>query len=260
MNQTQNDATTSALLLFVLLFAATGVMVFALGPGTVRLPEPIDPALAQTGRWLWTDFRTPVGAYPPVQIWMDVSEGGVVNGLFSIYPNYPEIPAAALTLIQQNGCNVNFKSLEEATTDSPISGRFIAPTEARIHIDVSECAVKYYGNISLQESLQGNFVVKYNDAMTQSLLNPEPPTPLERGQNVFSLYCSGCHGTFAEGAPGIPSLHTDQVRNYTDYQILTIVRNGVINTVMPAWGSVLSEEDIAGVLELVRHIDEVLGE
>jgi cytochrome c553 len=256
MIQTRSDNPIPALLVFISLFVITGVGVFALGPGTTYQPEPIDPALAQTGRWLWTDFRTSAATYPPVQIWMDVSEGGAVDGLFSIYPNYPEIPAAALTLIQQNGCNVSFKTLESET----ITGMFVGETEARFKVAVKECNVKFYGGVTLIEPLEGNFVVEYNDVLTQALLNPEPPTPVERGRRVFTMYCSACHGSYGEGMPGIPSLHTDQVRNYTDSQILTIVRNGVINTVMPAWGNVLPEEDIAGVLELVRHIDEVLGE
>ncbi len=218
------------------------------------IPTPviaIDPSSAQTGRWLWRTFTTEAEAYPPVQLWMDVAEGGSVSGMLSIYPNNPEIPQSALTLIQQNGCNITFESLEA----EGISGVIASPTDAYFQVNVTACTVKFYGDVALDAPLTGEFTMSYDEAVTLALLNPEPPTPLERGRSLFSMYCSACHGTYGEGAPGIPSLATDDVRNRTDDELLQIVTNGVINTVMPAWGNVLTPEDLQAVLLLVRNIE-----
>jgi cytochrome c553 len=192
----------------------------------------------------------------PVQLWIDVDELGNVKGVLSIYPNYPEIPQAALSLIQQNGCNVPIESLSTPS----ITGFFYSETQARIHVNVAECNVKFYGPVVLPNPLRGEFNVAYDAELTDLIRRPRELTPIERGLRVFVQYCSACHGSHAEGMPGIPSLHTDQVRNYTDEQLDSIIRNGVVNTVMPAWGNVLSPEDFAGVIELIRNIDEVLGE
>ena len=215
---------------------------------------PHAPDSVQIGRWQWQQFTTAATEYPPVQLWFDVSEGGGVSGVLSIYPNTTDIPPQALTLVQQNGCNVEFETLDTAV----ITGVFASTTEAFVRIDVSECTIKYFGPYSLAQPVHGQFMIAYDEIVTQLLLNPAEPTPIERGRRVFAQYCSGCHGSYAEGAPGIPALNTDQVRGYTDEELSNIVRNGVINTTMPAWGAVLSEEDILGTLELVRSI-EVLG-
>jgi cytochrome c553 len=223
-------------------------------PPTRTPPTPIDPTTATVGRWQWTSFISATETYPPAQLWIDVDDLGGVNGVLSIYPNYPEIPPAALTLIQQNGCNFTVGSL----SDPSVSGFFYTETQARIRVNVTECTVKFYGPVTLLAPLVGEFDIAYDAELTDLILHPRELTPIERGLRIFVQYCSACHGSYAEGMPGIPSLHTDQVRNYTDEQLDNIVRNGVVNTVMPAWGKVLSPEDFAGVIELVRNIDEVL--
>jgi len=215
----------------------------------------VDPSVAQVGRWQWTSFSASAESYPPVQVYMDVADGGVVSGRLSIYPNSPEIPQSALTLIQQNGCNLDFESLDDA---DGVSGVFYSPTEARLRVNVGACTVKFYGGITLEAPVAGEFAVSYDEELTQMILHPRELTPIERGQRIFSQYCSACHGSYGEGMPGTPSLHEEQVRNFTDAELDEVIRNGRINTVMPAWGNVLSPEDFAGVIELVRNIDTVL--
>ncbi len=220
---------------------------------TPTLPPPVDPSVATAGRWQWASYVSDTVEYPPAQLWIDVDDAGAVNGVLSIYPNYPEIPQAALTLIQQNGCNFAVESLNDAA----VTGFFYSETQARVRVNVTECNVKFYGPVTLAEPLSGEFDIAFDPELTDLILHPRELTPIERGQRIFAQYCSACHGSYGEGMPAIPSLHTDQVRNYTDEQLDTIVRSGVINTVMPAWGVVLSPEDFAGVIELVRHLDEV---
>ncbi|MBK8022130.1 MAG: cytochrome c [Chloroflexi bacterium] len=125
---------------------------------------------------------------------------------------------------------------------------------------MTECNVKFYGPVTLTQPLQGEFLLAYDEAITQALIAEatRPLTPIERGRNIFTMYCSGCHGSYGEGMPAVPSLMTDQVRGYSDEQLRTIVANGVVGTTMPAWGAVFKPEDLDGVLELVRQI-ELLG-
>ena len=251
---------SSILVMFVLCGTACGTIATPeWEPPTTAAPPltPVDPSTVQVGRWQWISFTSNTEAYPPAQLWIDVDDTGSVNGVLSIYPNYPEIPQAALTLIQQNGCNFTVESLGDAAPT--VSGFFYSATQARMRVNVTECNVKFYGPVSLLEPLSGEFDVAYNAELTDSILNPRELTRIERGQRVFAQFCSACHGAYAEGMPGIPALNTDQVRSYTDEQLDTIIRNGVPNTVMPAWGVVLSLEDFAGVIELVRNI-EILGE
>lgn len=214
---------------------------------------PVDAASVQVGRWTWTRFTTPAETYPPVQMWLDVAEGGEVSGLLSIYPSGAEVPEAARTPIQLNGCNVEIESLDMGG----VLGAFYDVTEAVVYVDVSACNVKFFGPVTLTEPLQGELVLQYNDAVTQALLNPEEVvlTPIEEGRQVFALYCSGCHGSYAEGISSTPGLNTDDVQKKSDDELLATIANGVINTDMPAWGAVLTEAQMAGVMELIRNLD-----
>lgn len=216
---------------------------------------PIDPNAAAIGRWQWQRFTTAVQEYPPVQLWFDLSEGGEVSGVLSIYPNASDIPAQALTLVQQNGCNIEFDGLALPS----VVGVFATTTQAFVQVEVTECTIKYFGPYQLAQPISGQFVVAYDEALTQLILNPAEPTPLERGRRVFAQYCSGCHGSYAEGMPGIPALNTDQVRGYSDEQLLTIVSQGVVNTTMPAWGVVLRPDDLDGVLAFIRNLTVIDG-
>lgn len=217
------------------------------------LSTRIDPSRAAAGRWNWVSYTSDTQEYPPAQLWLDVDDSGGVNGVLSIYPSHAEIPPAAQTLIQQNGCNFTVNSL----SNDAVTGFFHNEIQAHVRVHVTECTVKFYGPVTLNEPLVGEFNIAFDAEMTDLILHPRELSPIERGQRIFAQYCSACHGSYGEGMPAVPSLHTDQVRGYTDEQLDIIVRNGVIDTMMPAWGIVLSPEDYAGVIELVRHIGEV---
>jgi len=213
----------------------------------------LEASSVQVGRWQWTSFLTSAESYPPVQVWLDVAEGGALKGLVSVYPNSTLIPQSALTLIQQNGCNV---PLEAWPGDAVISGKFISSTQAIVRVNITECTVKFYGPLVLEAPLSGTFLVDFDPVLTESLIRAAttPLTPLEVGRNVFGRTCSACHGTYGQGAPGIPSLDTEQVRGYSDEALLKIIREGVANATMPAWGGVLSDAEIDGVMQLVRQV------
>ena len=74
------------------------------------------------------------------------------------------------------------------------------------------------------------------------------------GQALFNERCASCHGATAEGrsAPDLtnPRWHTD----HTDEQIDAIIRDGVPNTAMPAFGTSI---DAAGRGTLVRLLRDL---
>jgi len=81
------------------------------------------------------------------------------------------------------------------------------------------------------------------------------------GSRVYSQRCVLCHGPQGKGdGPGAAGLnpkprnHTDgsYMNGRTDEQLLEVIRNG--KGVMPAWGKVLSDEEIHAVLKHVRSL------
>lgn len=93
---------------------------------------------------------------------------------------------------------------------------------------------------------------------------PEPTPPMDEtalGNKVYAERCALCHGpegkgdgTAAAGLNPKPRNHTDgsYMKTRTDEELLTVIRNGKGG--MPAWGSVLSEQEIAAVLKHVRSL------
>jgi mono/diheme cytochrome c family protein len=170
----------------------------------------------------------------------------------SIFP--PSVPQQAFELVNQQGCRVSFD--EETTISAPAYAVINGAQTAIVIVNTTACQIKFYGELPLDNPIRGAWLVSYSEAATLALQAEadRPLIPLERGRGVFMSLCSACHGVYGEGAPGIPSLDTDEVRRLTDQQLLDTIRFGRPNTVMVAWGNVLSEEDIAALLVLVRNI------
>ena len=81
------------------------------------------------------------------------------------------------------------------------------------------------------------------------------------GAKVYAQRCALCHGPAGHGdGPGAAGLnpkprnHTDgsYMNGRTDAQLLQVIHNG--KGAMPAWGKVLSEEEIQAALKHVRSL------
>lgn len=91
--------------------------------------------------------------------------------------------------------------------------------------------------------------------------DPNAATGSAAGAAIYAQRCALCHGTEGKGdGPAAASLnpkprnHTDgsYMNSQTNDQLLTVIRDG--KGAMPAWKSVLSEEEIQAVLQHVRTL------
>jgi len=96
--------------------------------------------------------------------------------------------------------------------------------------------------------------------------NPIPASHenLIAGAKVYREMCSRCHGgsresdttygrSFYPPAPQFPLTRT----SYSDSEMFWIVKHGIRNTAMPAWGNLLSDEEIWQVVPLIRTFDSI---
>src|ERR1051326_200664 len=82
---------------------------------------------------------------------------------------------------------------------------------------------------------------------------------LKAGMLTFKTTCATCHGTEKEGVgeygqsfyPPAPPLSSG-ITQYTDAQLFWIIKHGIRNTGMPAWGRILSDEEIWQVVMALR--------
>jgi mono/diheme cytochrome c family protein len=90
----------------------------------------------------------------------------------------------------------------------------------------------------------------------------EPPSTedLANGREIYQEMCARCHGdpgkarnrlapSFYPPAPQLPGQRSE----WSEQQLFWIIKHGIRNTAMPAWGSALSDEDIRQVAALVKH-------
>jgi mono/diheme cytochrome c family protein len=96
--------------------------------------------------------------------------------------------------------------------------------------------------------------------------NPVPATEenLMAGAKVYREMCARCHGgskesentygrSFYPPAPQLPRTRT----SYSDSEMFWIVKHGIRNTAMPAWGNLLSDQEIWQVVTLLRTFDSI---
>ena len=83
---------------------------------------------------------------------------------------------------------------------------------------------------------------------------------LRAGVMLYRQMCSRCHGTSAESDntfgesfyPPAPNLMLRRT-SYTESETFWIVKHGIRNTAMPAWGNLLTDEEIWQVVALLRN-------
>lgn len=90
----------------------------------------------------------------------------------------------------------------------------------------------------------------------------QDPAALKVGERLFASYCTTCHGSDARGARGFPNLRDDDwLYGGEPETIKTTIMHGR-NGAMPAWGPMLSDDDVFNVVSYVeqlsgRTVDEI---
>jgi mono/diheme cytochrome c family protein len=86
----------------------------------------------------------------------------------------------------------------------------------------------------------------------------------QSGAEIYKGMCAQCHGqltgkpsvlgvSFYPPAPQMPG-HS---MGYSDAEVFWIVKHGIRNTAMPAWRSLLSDDDIRKVTAFVKRLDSL---
>ena len=74
----------------------------------------------------------------------------------------------------------------------------------------------------------------------------------------YSSNCAACHGANGEGTTLAPVLNSDELRTrLTDADLTRTIEQGVPGTLMAAWDAALSDDEVAGLVALVRRWDEL---
>lgn len=105
-------------------------------------------------------------------------------------------------------------------------------------------------------------IVRHASADTNRLeVNEEN---LKAGASTYKEMCARCHSTSA----GNPSVYGQSfyppapqlaggMSNYTDSQLFWTIKHGIRNTGMPAWGAMLSDDEIWQLVSLLKNSQDL---
>ncbi len=123
-------------------------------------------------------------------------------------------------------------------------------------------ADKYGMRIPVEGTVARGFIpypFKGQTNPTEVLSNPFLPTKenLALGKAKFNIYCSPCHGYFADGDsrlrgqfPNPPTLHSKRALDFSDGMIYHIITNG--QNVMPSYASQITRDERWAIVNYVR--------
>ena len=85
---------------------------------------------------------------------------------------------------------------------------------------------------------------------------PSSPELIAAGGQLFNIACKSCHGVDGYGTRMAPALNNQIFLAETpDAAIYQIIAGGVPDTLMPAWGSRLTDQDIQSLVAFLRSME-----
>ena len=84
-------------------------------------------------------------------------------------------------------------------------------------------------------------------------VNSPVTVPAHPGKRTYLMYCTSCHGSNGQGNNGLGADFVNDKSRLAkpDAELIDDIRNGEGR--MPAWGSILSDQEIRDVLAYIRH-------
>ncbi len=82
---------------------------------------------------------------------------------------------------------------------------------------------------------------------------PSSPEAIAAGSQLFSVACTSCHGLDGYGTRMAPALNNEIfLSEFPDAAIYQVIAGGVPETLMPAWGSRLTDQEIQYLVAFLR--------
>lgn len=91
---------------------------------------------------------------------------------------------------------------------------------------------------------------------TEPISYPATPERIAEGSKLFNIACKSCHGVDGYGTRMAPALNNQVFLSQTpDAAIYQIIAGGVTGTMMPAWGSRLSDQENQAIVAYLRSLE-----
>jgi mono/diheme cytochrome c family protein len=225
--------------------------------------------LVQQVNWDYVDVRVAeLGLTPPKVIEMEVSEemlatvaalagGDILRAGLSVYAEncaacHGSNGAGTLIAPAIDTPDLRTKDREDIlrVVNEGVSGSLMAGWEGMLAPAEIEAVVELI--YRWPEMVQAG--VEFPEVELINL--PSSPGLIAEGQQLFNIACKSCHGVDGYGSPMAPAVNNQIFLNETpDAAIYQIIAGGVPDTLMPAWGSRLTDSDIQALVAFLRSME-----
>jgi cbb3-type cytochrome c oxidase subunit III len=225
--------------------------------------------LIQQGNWDFVEMRVAeLGLTPPEVIEMEVSEEMLAD--VASLPD-GELLSAGLLVYAEN-CAACHGSNAAGTVIAPALDAPDLRATSRsdlinvIHQGVPGTLMAGWEGMLASEEIEAvvDLIYRWPEMIQAGVELPEvevmsiPTSPelIAEGQLLFNIACKSCHGVDGYGSAMAPALNNQLFLAETpDAAIYQIIAGGVPETLMPAWGSRLTDRDIQSLVAFLRSME-----
>ncbi len=223
----------------------------------------------QQANWEYVDARVnELGMTPPEVIEMEVSEE-MLASLASL--DGGDTLSLGLTTYAENcaachGSNGAGTMIAPALDSANLRATPRDEILATVNNGVNGTLMASWQNILAPEEINATveLIYRWDEVLNSGIEFPEvevmsissTPEMIADGYDLFHIACKSCHGVDGYGSPMAPALNNQLFLEQTpDAAIYQIIAGGVSGTLMPAWGSRLSDYDLQSLVAYLRSLE-----
>jgi cbb3-type cytochrome c oxidase subunit III len=224
----------------------------------------------QQANWAFVEARVAeLGLIPPEVIQMEVSEE-MLAGLADL-PNGEALRAGLLVYAEYcaacHGSNGVGTVIAPAIDSPDLRATPKEDTIRLVNSGVPGTLMANWENIltSDQTNLVVDLIYHWPEIVQAGIDFPEvevmpilsSPELIASGQRLFNIACKSCHGIDGYGTPMAPALNNQIFLSETpNAAIYQIIAGGIPDTLMPAWGSRLTDQELQSLVAYMRSLEE----
>jgi mono/diheme cytochrome c family protein len=220
-------------------------------------------ALVQYGDWQLTQDRVVNLGLAPLVPFTTEPDSAILESLAGLPGG--DVLMEGVTLYAANcvachGADGLGSALAPALNDPAVREKTEAEVERIIQTGIPSTLMAGWGSVlSTQDVAALTTLIDRWEEIPQGAV-PEPDRPvavtaesLALGEELFTQYCSRCHGPEGQGTQRAPALNVQSFLTDTnDAAMQQIITLGVPDTAMPAWGDRMLESDIQAIVGFIR--------
>lgn len=224
--------------------------------------------LLQQGNWEYVAARVDeLGLTPP-----QVIEMAITDEMLTALATLPDSPtlSAGLTVYAENcaachGANAAGTVIAPALDTEALRATPQADLLTLVNEGVPGTLMAAWQNILTPEEITSvvELIYQWPNLMQAGVEFPEAeitfastPEMIEAGASLYNIACKTCHGVDAYGSRMAPALNNVTfLADTPDAAIYQIIAGGVSGTMMPAWGSRLTDQDLQALVAYLRSLE-----